>query len=387
MRFSRARVPAWAGDVLAAVVVIVTALVPGPRPPMPHMVLSLLVPMATVVAVLLIPLRRRWPVQVLVASLLLYYATALVGNPSTGIGIVAIVAAHSTGARTTRVLTLIAGAAATASVALLSITVSTFGVVDPRVFQVAAALAVAAALGDSSRSHREFVSAATERAERAEQTREAEAQRRVAEERLRIAQDLHDTVAHRISVISLNAGAASSALDKNPERVRASLGNIRASARGALTDIGDLLRYLRTDDAATEPPQPGLDDLDALVDRVREGGLEVEMTREGDLDRIVGAPELVVYRIVQEGLTNAHKHGSGRRCEVHISVEGETATVTVSNPISYVERNQSDPSVGGLGLTGIRERVASVRGTVTTDSEGGRFTLRARLPLRGKDRL
>ena len=384
---SRLRVPAWAGDALAIVVVVVAAFVPSPRPPGPHPVFSLFLPAVVLAAVVLIPLRRRWPVPVLAVALGLYCATVLVDRPSTAVGIVAILASYTVGARTSRLTTLIAGGLATAIVAVLSVTVSNFGVVDPRAFQIAAAIAVAAALGDSSRSYRDFVRAATERAERAEQTREAEAQQRVAEERLRIAQDLHDTVAHQISVISLNAGVASSALDDNPEKVRTALGTIRTSAREVLKEIGDLLRYLRTD---SEPvlatlPQPGMGDLEALIARVTEAGLDVELHREGDLGRVTGATERVVYRIVQEGLTNAHKHGSKRRGSVRIAAEEDAVTVTITNPVSPNSRNQPEAPHGGLGLTGIRERVASVGGTVSTRTQDGRFTLTARLPLRRED--
>lgn len=316
-------------------------------------------------------------------SLLLYCATVLVGNASTGTGIVAVLAAYAVGSRTTRSVTLILGGVATAIVAILSITVSTFGVIDPRVFQIAAGIAVAAALGDSSRSHREFIHAATERAERAEETREAEVQRRVAEERLRIAQDLHDTVAHQISVISLNAGVASSTLATAPLKAQAALGTIRDSARSVLTEIGGLLQYLRTDARPTSAPAPlpGLRDIDALIEIVAEAGLRVEVARSGDLDRVSITPGMVAYRIIQEGLTNAHKHGSGLRASVDITASHGFLTVTIVNPVSSHSPNQLSPHLGGLGLTGIRERVASVRGTISTQPTEDRFTLIATLPL------
>lgn len=380
----RSRIPGWAGDALAIAVVIAVSVVPAPGPHPPHPGLQAFSATVIVLAVLTVPLRRRWPVPALAASVLLYAATAAVGPQSMGVGIVAILCAYSVGARTTRVTTLIAGGIATALVALLSVTTSTFGVVDPRLFQIAAGIAVAAALGDSSRSHREFVRAATERAERAEQTREAEAQRRVAEERLRIAQDLHDTVAHQISVISLNAGVATGALGDNPDKVRAALRTIRTSAREVLTEIGDLLRYLRTDaePIGSAPPQPGLSDIDALIARVTDSGLDVVLHREGALDDIPGATDRVLYRIVQEGLTNAHKHGSGGTSSVDIVAAADTVTVRISNPVSPDSPNQPEPPQGGLGLAGIRERVASVRGTVRTESGGDSFTLVADLPLR-----
>lgn len=429
-----ARFPAWAGDALGALVVVVTSLVPGPgmgmggalsgmfsgdgspgsggphpggptdAPALPFDALPFVVMLASIA---LIPFRRRWPIPVFVTSLALYCATVLMHSPATGVGIVAVLAAYSLGSSTTRRATLIWGGMATLVVAVLSVTVANFGVVDPRVFQIAAGVAVAAALGDSSRSHREFLVAATERAERAEKTREAEVQarealvhRRVAEERLRIAQDLHDTVAHQISVISLNAGAASGSLAALPAeqttKARDSLATIRTSARLVLTEIGTLLRYLRTDgpshEASPEAPLPSVADFDSLYASVRAAGLRLDVSTSGDLARVTPVAGAAAYRIAQEALTNALKHGASRQAAISVSIDGDALVVTVTNPVASPvavgdgpgAANQADPYRGGLGLTGIRERVAAVGGSVTVTppaSLPGNFTVAARLPL------
>ncbi|MFD5215718.1 histidine kinase [Microbacterium sp. NPDC058345] len=384
------RIPSWVGDAVAVCAVVAPALVPEPHRPGPRPEFEALMLLGPViVAIGLVLLRRRWPVPILTVAVVLFCASVLVDRPSTPLGYAAVLTAYVVGSRTTRLVTLIAGVAATAIVAVLSVTVSDFGVIDPRVFQIAAGVAVAAALGDSSRSHREYVRAATERAERAEQTREAEAQQRVAEERLRIAQDLHDTVAHQISVISLNAGVASRALDDDAAKARRALGTIRSAARGALTEIGELLRYLRTDsDAASAvAPQPTLKDLPALLRRLEDSGLRVEVQQTGDVERIADAAGLVAYRVIQEALTNAHKHGSGGTASVRIAVAeaDDQVEIVVGNPVSAADRNQSDPPGGGLGLIGIRERVASARGTVGTQRLPDEFLLRVRLPLRRQE--
>lgn len=383
----RSRLPAWLWDALAIAVVIVASISLGPPAPPDRVALAVAQPLLVIAALPLVPLRRRWPVLSLACSLALYCAAVIADSPSMGIGIVAVLAAFSVGDRTKRLMTLVAAGLAAAVVVTLSVTISNFGVVEPRVFQIAAGIAVAAALGDSSRSYRSFVVAATERAERAEATREAEAQRRVAEERLRIAQDLHDTVAHQISVINLNAGVAANALEKNPDKARGSLGTIRTASREVLKEIGDLLRYLRTDaaPASTAAPQPGPADIDALVKRFTGAGLAVEQHQRGDLARIPRAIGAVIYRIVQEGLTNAHKHGSSRSASLEIVVREGDVAVTVVNPVSAEGRNQPEPPHSGLGLTGIRERVAAVRGTVHTEPGAGAFTLTAILPLPRED--
>lgn len=260
---------------------------------------------------------------------------------------------------------------------------------EPLLLLAATAIAISAALGDSTRSRREFVEAMAKRAEHAEHTREAEAQRRVADERLRIARDLHDTVAHEISVISLNAGVASSALASNPERSEKALATIRSAARGALAEIGELLHYLRDDSALdTAPPRPIVESLPELVARLREGGLAVTMNVTGPLGDITGGVGVVVYRIIQEGLTNAHKHGDG--CSAHVTVAvtpgggGAPGTVHIhiENPVRPPTSSapHGTPVGSGLGLLGIRERVSTLRGHVSAGQIGAVWVLDAVVP-------
>jgi signal transduction histidine kinase len=343
-----------------------------------------IVPVAAVLAAAVILLRRRWPVPVFATTLVIYTSTVVLELPVIGAGIAVIVAAWSVATRHTRTITLVVGIIGTGVVALLSLIYSGELTLDPQVFQVAAGIAIAAALGDSTRSRREYTAAMTERAERAEQTREAEARRQVAEERLRIAQDLHDTVAHRISVISLNAGVASAAVEINPDKARESLGTIRTASREVLSEIGVLLRYLRTEDGETAAsmPQPGTGEIDALVRTVRDSGMSVTYDPATDLDRVDELTGRVLYRVVQEGLTNAGKHGSGHTVTLKIDVLPGSVTVAVSNPVSDTDRNQPDAPHGGLGLTGLRERVAAAGGTVRTGTDDSVFRLDAELPLR-----
>ncbi len=399
-----ARMPDWAGDLLAIAFTLVISFLGGPLRPKwgggpgdgrkptggsgagsiidvaPY---DTIIPIALVLlACALLPLRRRWPLAIFLAVFGLYVTSILLRDPSLGIGFVVILTAYTLGSRTTRKTTLIVAGSATLFLVGLSFTSAKFGVIDVRVFQIAAGLAVAAALADSTRSSRELFVAANERAERAEQARDVEAQRRVAEERLRIAQDLHDTVAHQISVISLNAGVASGALDSSPDQARKALGTIRTSSRDVLSEIGTLLNYLRDDtESATSPPQPDLNDASALIERMREAGLQIKTEMTGDMTRLSGSASRVAYRVVQEGLTNAHKHGTGNRASVHIAVSDDSASIEITNPRSSGQRNQPDLPTSELGLTGLCERAASVGGTVTT-SANGNFVLTAKLPLR-----
>jgi signal transduction histidine kinase len=350
----------------------------GPGPHDADAFVSAIALVPVVVAAAALPLRRRRPIAVTIGCLIVYGVTAFIGPASLGAGIAVVIAAYSMASRRLRRFSFAVGGLGALSVAILSVTAADFGVVDPRIFQVAAAIAVATALGDSARSRREYLRAVEERAERAERTREAEAHRLVAEERLRIAQDLHDTVAHRISVISLNAGVASGALEKRPEKARASLATIREASRGVLSDIGELLRYLRDDNNAVEAPQPGLADLPELIASFEAAGLRVALQTTGDPSRASGAIDRVAYRVVQEGLTNAHKHGEKHSASVELDLTGDVLIIEVVNPAAA---SGADLPGGGLGLVGMRERVAAVRGSVSSGREGDVFRLHARLPL------
>lgn len=378
----RSRLPDWAWDLIAILVVLSSLILPGPRPPMQHPAVPTALILLTCFAALLLPLRRYWPVSVLTACLIVYSGTVIMGFAAMGVGIATIICGFGMANRTSRTTAYLTGGIASIIVVILSLTVANLGVVDPQVFQIAAGIAVATAMGDSTRSRREYVRAVTERAERAEQTREAEAHRRVAEERLRIAQDLHDTVAHQISVISLNAGVASGAINDRPDRAREALGTIRMASREVLTEISELLRYLRSDEAREEVPAPqvGLAQIHTLISRISESGLDVTCDQVGDLGQVTGAVDAVAYRIIQEGLTNAHKHGSEHRAHLTISVEAGALTITITNPVSH--NAAANPVPGDrLGLVGVRERVASVGGQVSAGPIGDHFRLHAQLPL------
>jgi len=375
--------PAWVADVIAGALIVAAAFAPFPSEEYrPGDALALAIVLAPAV---LLPLRRRWPMAVLVTIIGLYGVAALTGTLAPGIVVATSFAMFAVATRYPRRRTLIVTASAVAAVVLLSLPAAIGSVFDPRAVQFAVTVALAAAVGDAERSRREYVRAIMERAERAEQTRESEAMQRVTAERLRIARDLHDAVAHQISVISLNAGVASSSLETRPEKAREALGTIRSAARAVLGEIGDLLDVLRRDagDPPTSTPQRGLGELDTLVDQFAEGGLSVQVRVEGDTSTLTGATDLIAYRVVQEALTNAHKHGADGRAHVLIALDDERASIVVTNPIADTSAvpASGDSAPGWYGLVGLRERVASVRGSVTTGPYLGGYRVEAELPL------
>lgn len=373
----RPRMPTWVPDLLVSLIVLAMAFAPNPVPDFrPTSALALVLVLLPIVV---LPWRRRWPLAVLVVLLALFGAAAATGILSPGIGVAVGVAMYQVTLRNSRRRALIVAACAIVAVMLLSLLAAIGSVYDPRALQFGLIVAFSTALGDATRSRRAYIDAITERAV---QSRESEAQRRVSEERLRIARDLHDAVAHQIAVISLNAGVATSVIDERPEKARESLATIRGAARTVLHEIGDLMSMLRAVDGDDQRPSPqtGTDGLDELLAQFASTGLEVTSRIEGDLERASGAAGLVAYRVIQEALTNAHKHGSEGRAHLLLRIDDEELTITVTNPFDPSQRG-GDGMRTGLGLIGLRERVASVRGQVDAGASPGGWKVTATLPL------
>jgi signal transduction histidine kinase len=228
---------------------------------------------------------------------------------------------------------------------------------------------------------RRYVQGLEDRAERAERERDQQALIATAAERARIARELHDVVAHNVSVIVVQADGAGYAIDNDPEQARRAVQAISATGRQALTEMRRLVGVLRDDAASAEDyqPQPGLGQLEELVRQVRASGLPVEMTVEGDLSGLPEGEQLVIYRIVQEALTNTLKHGGpGARAGVQVeSSRREIVIRVVDNGRGAAAR----VSEGGHGLIGMRERVTMYGGTVdAAPRTGGGFLVVARLP-------
>lgn len=229
-----------------------------------------------------------------------------------------------------------------------------------------------------------YIEAITERARRAEETRESEAERRVAEERLAIARDLHDVMAHQIAVINLSAAAASQALRDRPDDAERSLATVREAARTVLGEIGELLTVLRSADVpsgAPLAPGPGLARLPELVEEFRHSGLQVERRTLGEVVELDSLRDIVAYRLVQEALTNAHKHGGDGSALLQLDYAPDHVDVTVTN-VTRAENDDRVVVAGGHGLVGARERVAAVGGRLETSFGPGpvhRFV--AHLPI------
>ena len=219
-----------------------------------------------------------------------------------------------------------------------------------------------------------------ERAALLEHEREEMERTAVAEERRRIARELHDVIAHSITLMTVQAGAARLVLAEDPELARKSVVSVEETGRHALAELRRLLGILRTDEGeASLIPQPGLARVDDLIALARRAGLPVELTVEGEPRVLPPGVDLTAYRIVQEALTNAHKHAGPAHAHVLLHYGCEAVELEVTND-GRISPN-GDDSVG-LGLVGMRERVALYDGTFEAGPRaGGGYAVRARLPV------
>ncbi|WP_344329687.1 sensor histidine kinase, partial [Kitasatospora putterlickiae] len=230
------------------------------------------------------------------------------------------------------------------------------------------------AFGDSIRSRRAHLAAIEERAERAERTREEEARRRVADERIRIARDLHDVVAHHIALANAQAGIAVHLLDRHPAQAREMLSHLTDATGSALRELKATVGLLRRADDPQAPlePAPGLDRLPDLIDVFERAGLPVRLSVEGQPQPLSPGVDLTAYRILQEALTNVAKHAAGTTADVTLTYSGSRVRLSVANDRPAVAAPAAVPTGGGgFGLIGMRERAAAFAGELTAGPDGG----------------
>ncbi|WP_158847825.1 sensor histidine kinase [Saccharothrix deserti] len=335
---------------------------------------------ALVVVLLAVTLRRKWPQHTLVATA----AAVTVLVATTGVRqvillVAVVIAAFTTASRTSRRVAWTTAGAVAVVMYLVDAFGSTGSVWSPQSIGIVAWIGMATAVGDAARSRRAWVAEVVERAHRAEQTREEEASRRVIQERLRIARELHDVVAHHIAVINVQAGAASHVLHRQPEQANRALTHIRTACDTVLSELSSIVGVLRQSDddpdSSTEPVR-GLSRLADMVDALAAAGLTVERRQIGVTRELPAVVDLAAYRIMQEALTNAHKYGTGT-AGLTITYTPEGITIDVVNTVA-AERT---PAQSGYGIVGMRERAAAAGGTLEAQvGPNGRFTVHAELP-------
>jgi MYXO-CTERM domain-containing protein len=349
--------------------------------------------LATLALCLVVALRRRrpeWMLLLTVATGVFQLMADVRVLPADFAMLVIVYTAATTGVRWSSRLALLISLGAPALSELRW--PGTYGTDWTRVVQavfLTIPFALAWVIGDSLRTRRAYYAQLEERAERLQREREAQARAAVAAERARIARELHDVVAHNVSVMVVQADGAAYVLDSSPEQAKQALGTISQTGRLALAEMRRLLGLLRTsDDAGGEyVPQPGVDQLGELIEQVRGAGLPVDFAVDGATRPLSTGVELTAYRIVQEALTNTRKHGGPA---AHATVQLTYAEHELRMLIEDDGRGArgGEPEEGGedglgQGLIGMRERVSMIGGTLHTGPRpGGGFRIRAELPLK-----
>ncbi|MFI5676773.1 sensor histidine kinase [Streptomyces cellulosae] len=349
-----------------------------------------------VVSCAVLPVRHRAPLAAMAATTacgVLVPAFGLLLSPL--IVAPAVITAYSLTVRTERHA---ASAVALTSAALLVAFTPVFGALSwkdaSRMGAVVAFPMAAGVLAHSVQNRRAYLAAVEERARRAEESRDSEARRRVAEERVRIARELHDLVAHQITLANAQATVAAHLFDARPEQTRKSLKELVETTGHALDELRATVGLLRQSGDAASPaePAPGLSRLPTLLESFRRAGLEVSVHQEGTARPLPPGVDLTAYRIVQEALTNVTKHAGTGSARVRLAWHRDRVTITVADDGGGARRAPSastGPSAPtavdrqpGYGLIGMRERATAVGGSLSAGRrpEGG-FLVSTQLPL------
>ncbi|MFD7500758.1 sensor histidine kinase [Streptomyces sp. NPDC059850] len=358
-----------------ASVLLTRSFMPGTPPLWPAIALA-------AVACAAFPWRGRRPLYVLATATACAMALGALGYLVTpGLMGPLLVAQYSTGVRTARRTTWNSALAATAGMVVTGGFRPSFPhsliitIVNP-----AAWVLLSAALGAYVRVRREYAAA---RAEHADRQREEEARRRVIQERMRIARELHDVVAHHLTLADAQAGAAAHLARTHPDQALGIIAKLPDTTAAALRELKATVGLLyQDDDTADLAPAPGLEQLNELVDTCATAGLEVIVTVEGRRRPLSPVLDLTAYRIVQEALTNVTKHAATRTAEVRLRYAPRSLTLTVTNDTGSGRPLVTAASGGGFGLLSMRERATAAGGTFHAGHRPrGGFEVACGLPL------
>jgi signal transduction histidine kinase len=326
--------------------------------------------------------RRRYPLEsmLIVVSATIVQIGILPAGAVLQSGLGILVATYTIGERLDRRLSL--GLTALTAVLVAILFVGHAGLLDAlqSLIQTELILGVAWLLGDASRIRRLYTVALEERAELEEREREERTRRAIVEERERIARELHDIVTHHVSVIVIQAGGGSRAIDRRPEEARSAFEVIARTGRQALSDMRRMLGILGEREREGNDPMPGLESLDGLLAEVRAAGLPVELTVHGQVRPLDPGLELSAYRIIQESLTNSLRHARGGSAQVTVRYAPAGLDIAIDDERGPGMAPAVEAEHEGRGLVGMRERVAMFRGTFQAQPTPTGFRVTAHLP-------
>jgi signal transduction histidine kinase len=329
--------------------------------------------------------RRTNPLGTLIVAAGAAVAMSSLGYGEAGLPIAAMIAFYSVAAYTGRSIRLVAFLLLGVAFAILALTNPTSDFHEADFLANALSFSVAWIIGEGVRSRRERLADALERAERLERERVEDARQAVSSERLRIAQELHDVVAHAMSVIAVQSGMGAHVIDTQPDEAKKALQAIEITSRSALDELRRMLGVLRDegDSGGALAPAPRADEVHTLIETVRAAGVPVELHWDGMTAEVMPPDSVLLnrYRILQEALTNVLKH-AGTASVVVTIVEsvGETSVEVVDNGRGLAVPSKVPGTPPGHGLVGMRERVALFGGSLETGPRiGGGFRVFARL--------
>lgn len=330
--------------------------------------------------------RRRYPFAVLALLLLASVSATIAGGEELAIPILiaTAVALYTVATIEARRAAVAAGMVSALIAIVVEVVTESGSITSLDSLDSVLWTACAVAAGDAVRSRRISMQVLEERAVRAEATREQEARTRVANERLHIARELHDIVAHHIAVVNIQAGLAERAISRNAHQTAATaITHVSEAARLALDDLSALLRLLRTPgDVDDHAPAPGLAQITQLLTTYARADNHIQVTTRGEVRPLDPASELTAYRVIQESLTNANKHGIPGQTHLTLSFEPTEFVVTVTNLIRGDHQGNHPAGPGtGYGMIGLRERVDAIGGRVRAERQAdGTFMVEARIP-------
>jgi signal transduction histidine kinase len=335
-------------------------------------------------AFLPLALRRKAPMTILAITTVVAAAYEAIPHPPSSFTLFAVlIALYTVGTIYDRTRLVWAGAIVTAVTLAATLPPAADRLWLPEFARVIASVFAAAAFGDATRNRRAYTAEVEQRALEAERTREEETARRVDEERLRIARELHDVTAHSLSLIAVQSGAAMHVIDKDPAAARKALEIIRTTSKQSLDELRAMLGVLRGAGDPDTPlaPAPKLSGIADLVRPVEGAGFEVRLDVADDLGDVPAMVEASAYRIVQEALTNVVRHSGAKVVSVRVDRDPAALTVDVTDD----GRGASGQGPEGHGIAGMRERAAALGGTFEAGPlPTGGYRVTARLPIQAR---
>jgi signal transduction histidine kinase len=334
-------------------------------------------------AALALAFRHRWPLAVWGATLAVVPAVIALDPASGAVSVPVLVSVYTVATLDGRRRALAVAAVSAIALALARGLIQLKGWSDARTAAEPALVVAALFLGWAVSGRRAYIAEIEDRAARAEASREEELRHSLDAERLRIARELHDVVAHSIATINVQAGVAAHVIERNPEHAAQALTTIKASSKDALRELRNIVGILRQpEDNESRAPAPGLAQLDVLIAAARDAGLPLDVRVTGQRRALPPTIDLAAYRIVQESLTNVLRHAGRATASVTIDYDDAQLVLDIADDGRATKRTNGSDGHPGHGIAGMRERASAFGGALDAGPlDSGGFRVHAEIPL------